>query len=78
MKKLENKNYRGITLKVNPTKEQKDLMWKHVNHSRFIYNYMLERYWEALDNDKYIDYKDMLSLLKEMKNNKDYDFLNEI
>lgn len=78
MKKSENKSYRGITLKVNPTKEQKDLMWKHVNHSRFIYNYMLERYWEALDNDKYIDYKDMLSLLKEMKNNKDYDFLNEI
>ncbi|UVD42517.1 transposase [Staphylococcus phage vB_SauM-V1SA19] len=72
------KTYRGITLKVNPTKEQEELMWKHVNHSRFIYNYMLERYWKALDNGKYIDHKNMISILKEIKNDDKYSFLNEV
>ena len=73
-----NKSYRGIILKVNPSKEQEQLMWKHVNHSRFIYNYMLEKYWEALDNDNYIDHKDMLTLLKDMKNTEEYEFLNTV
>lgn len=74
----EEKTYRGIILKVNPSSEQEELMWKHVNHSRFIYNYMLERYWEGLDNGKFIDHKQMLSMLKEMKNTEEYSFLNEI
>ena len=78
MKNTKNKCYRGIKLKVNPTQEQEDLMWKHVNHSRFIYNYMLERYWEALDNHQYIDHKDMMNTLKEIKKTDKFSFLNEV
>ncbi|BCK59786.1 transposase [Staphylococcus phage vB_SauH_DELF3] len=53
-------------------------MWKHVNHSRFIYNYMLERFWKALDNGSDIDHKNMISILKECKNDDMYSLLREV
>ena len=33
-----NTTYRKIKLRLIPTKEQEELMWKHVHASRFIYN----------------------------------------
>ena len=32
---------RSFKVRLYPTKEQEELMWKHVNCSRFIWNYML-------------------------------------
>lgn len=45
-----NTTYRKIKLRLIPTKEQEELMWKHVHASRFIYNWGLERWYSNLDN----------------------------
>ena len=70
--------YRSIVLKVKPDKEQEKIMWKHINYSRFIYNYMLEKYWGNLEKGVFIDQKTMSYLLTNMKKCKEYSFLNEV
>ncbi|WBF82009.1 transposase [Staphylococcus virus vB_SurM-PSU6] len=45
----ESTTYRKIKLRLIPTKEQEELMWKHVHASRFIYNWGLERWYSNLD-----------------------------
>ena len=39
---------RSFKVRLYPTKEQEELMWKHINCYRFIWNYML-----ALQNERY-------------------------
>lgn len=70
--------YRSIVLRVEPNKEQEKIMWNHINHSRFIYNYMLEKYWGSLSKGLFINQKSMKYLLTEMKKEEDYLFLNDI
>ena len=69
--------YRSFKIRLYPTKQQEKLMWKHINHCRFIWNYMLALQIENYKNGgKYISAYKMQSLLKDVK--KEYQFLYSV
>lgn len=67
-KKNDEKLYRRYTVRLFPTPEQEELMWKHIHACRFIWNYMLcmqeSRYKTGL---KYMTAYDMSKELTFMK-----------
>lgn len=73
------KLYRGYKVRLFPTQEQEELMIKHINTCRFVWNYMLEiqtaRY--KINNKKYIEKYDMCKEITYMKKEKEYEFLKE-
>ena len=70
---------KSYKIRLYPTKEQKQLMWKHVGCSRYIYNYMLvkqEKLHQA--GEKHLSQFDMINLLKPLKNDGEHDWLCEV
>lgn len=71
--------YKGYRIRIYPTKEQEIIIWKHINASRFIWNYMLELQEENYKNGvKYIGEFDMNRLVTKLKKQSDYTWLNEV
>lgn len=69
------------TLKIRllPTKEQEQLMWKHVGCSRWIYNYMLDLQKKRYDNgEKYLSAFGMINEVTPLKKQEEYSWLNEV
>ena len=70
---------RSFKARLFPTKEQEELMWKHIGCSRFIWNYMLalqnERY---KDGEKYLSRFDMIKQLAPLKKQEEYKWLSEV
>lgn len=58
--------YKRINIRLLPTKEQEELMWKHVNHVRFIKNYFIQYCIDKREHDG-IYYRDTIKALKELK-----------
>ena len=70
---------RSFKVRLYPTKEQEELMWKHVNCSRFIWNYMLALQNERYKNgEKYLSRFDMMKLITPLKKQDTYKWLNEV
>lgn len=75
--------YKRINIRVLPTKEQEKLMWKHVNHVRFIKNYFIHYCIEKRENDDiyYRDNTKSLNILKkhltQLQNQEEYKWLKE-
>ena len=71
--------YKGYKIRIYPTKEQEELIWKHIHACRFIWNYMLalqeERY---RNNEKHLSEFDMNYLLTTIKKQEKYKWLNEV
>lgn len=66
-------------IRLYPTKEQEQLMWKHIGASRFIYNYMLELQKNRYQNgEKHLSEFDMNRLLTPLKKSEDFAWLNDI
>ena len=73
------KLYRGYKVRLFPTPEQEELMRKHSNTCRFIWNYMLEtqiaRY--KINNKSYMDKYDMCKEITYMKKECEYNFIKQ-
>lgn len=70
------KNYK---IRLYPTKEQEENIYKHISYSRFIWNYMLDllnkRY---LNKEKRLSGYDMIRLLTPLKKEEDFKWLNDV
>lgn len=71
--------YKGYKVRIYPTKEQEQLLWKHIGACRFIWNYMLDlqnkRYEQG---EKHLSAFDMINLLKPLKNDGEHEWLYEV
>lgn len=70
---------KGFKIRLYPTKEQEELMWKHIHASRFIYNYMLALQNERYENgNKYLSRFDMIKMLPQIKERENFKWLCEV
>lgn len=70
---------RSFKVRLFPTKEQEELMWKHIGCSRFIWNYMLALQNERYKNgEKYLSGFDMIKQLTPLKKQEEYKWLSEV
>ena len=70
---------KSFKVRLYPTKEQEQLMWKHIGSCRFVYNYMLgkqKEYYKA--EEKHLSYFDTVKLLTPLKNDAKYSWLYEV
>ena len=66
-------------IRLYPTKEQEQLMWKHIGSCRHISNYMLSKQNELYEaEEKHLSHFDMINLLKPLKNDGEHAWLSEI
>ena len=64
-KKQSNTAIRGLVLELRPNGNQKVLLSKHLNDTRFIYNQYVEEYLKALKEERIPNYKDYKDLRAE-------------
>ena len=70
---------RSFKIRLFPTKDQEELMWKHINGCRYIYNLMLEKQINNYENnEKYLSSFTMNKMLTIIKRQNDLTWLNEI
>ena len=69
--------YKGYTIRIYPTKNQEELLRKHIGCCRFIWNHMIEVQKENYKNgEKYISKFNMMKLIPSIK--KEFPWLNEV
>ena len=64
-KKQSSKTIRGLVLELRPNDNQKVLLSKHLNGTRFIYNQYVEEYLKAIKENRLPNYKDYQDLRAE-------------
>jgi putative transposase len=76
---------KSIKVRLFPSKEQEVLMWKHINGSRFVWNYGLsyqEEYYkknkEDKDKSRYLSGYDLRKIFVSLKQQEEYKWLKEI
>ena len=70
---------RSYKIRLYPTKQQEELMWKHIGACRYIWNYMLAKQQEIREQGgKHLSAFDMSNLLKPLKNDGEHEWLYEI
>lgn len=66
-------------IRLYPTKEQEQLMWKHIGACQYIWNWMLAKQQELYEaGEKYLSAFGMMNLLKPLKNDGDHGWLYEV
>lgn len=73
------KIYKGYKVRVYPTKDQIELIWKHIHACRFIWNYMLE--WQEnnfASGGKFLHEFGMNYMLTPLKKQEEYAWLREV
>ena len=69
--------YKGYTIRIYPTKDQEELLRKHIGCCRFIWNHMIEVQKTRYQNDeKYLNHFGMIKLIPSIK--KEFQWLNEV
>lgn len=70
---------RSKIIRIYPTKEQEQILWKHINCSRYIWNYMLAYQKERYENgEKHLSKFGMNKYLTTVKNDGEHQWLYEI
>ena len=70
---------KSYKIRLYPTKEQEQLMWKHVGSCRFIWNWMLAKQEELYkQGEKHLSAFDMINLLSPMKKQEEYKWLSDV
>lgn len=70
---------KSYKIRLYPTKEQEQLMWKHVGSCRFIWNWMLAKQEELYkQGEKHLPAFDMINLISPMKKQEKYRWLREV
>lgn len=71
--------YKTLKIRLFPTKEQEEIMWKHVHAARFIWNYMLNMELERYKNgESYLSNNEMSKIITQMKKEEQYSWLNDV
>lgn len=69
---------KGFKIRIYPTKEQEDLIYKHINQCRFIWNYMLNVCNKRhQNNESYLGSYGLIKLIKPLKQKEEYKWLYE-
>ena len=70
---------RSYKIRLYPTKEQEELMWKHIGSSRYVWNYMLAKQQEVREQGgKHLSAFDMIRALTPLKNDGEHDWLYDV
>jgi len=70
---------RSYKIRLYPTKQQEELMWKHIGACRYIWNYMLAKQNEIHEQGgKHLSAFDMIKLLTPLKNDGEHEWLYEV
>ena len=70
---------KSYKVRIFPTKDQEQLIYKHIGCCRFIWNYMLDLQNTRYKNkEKYLSAFDMIKLLTPLKKQEEYKWLNEV
>ena len=70
---------KSYKIRLYPTKEQEQLMWKHIGSCRFIWNWMLAKQEELYkQGEKHLSAFDMMNLLKPLKKQEEFAWLYDI
>lgn len=70
---------KGFKIRIYPTREQEQLIWKHIHASRFIWNYMLDlQEKNYTDGGKFISAFGMDYLLPDIKKQDGLEWLTEV
>lgn len=70
---------KSYKIRLYPTKEQEQLMWRHVGSCRFVWNLMLAKQEELhRQGEKHLSAFSMINLLKPIKQQEDYSWLYEV
>lgn len=70
--------YKSYKIRLYPTKEQEELLWKHIHACRFIWNYMLAYQEECYKNGILLNAYDLIKVLTPLKKQQEYMWLNEV
>lgn len=69
---------KGFKIRIYPTKEQEDLIYKHINQCRFIWNFMLDVCNKRhQNNESYLGSYGLIKLIKPLKQKEEYKWLYE-
>lgn len=69
--------YKGYTIRIYPTKNQEELLRKHIGCCRYIWNHTIEVQKTRYQNgEKYLNHFGMIKLISSIK--KEYEWLNEV
>lgn len=70
---------KGIKVRLFPTEQQEDLLWKHINISRFVWNYGLATELAKYKNEeKHLSKYDLRAMFTKMKQTDEYSWLKEV
>lgn len=70
---------KSYKVRLYPTKEQEQLMWKHIGSCRFIWNWMLAKQEELYkQGEKHLSAFDMINLISPMKKQEEYKWLSDV
>jgi putative transposase len=71
--------YKGYKVRLYPTKEQEELLWKHIDAQRFMWNYMLAWHEDVYNKTQDMLHKfDMIRKVSELKHSLNYEWLNNV
>lgn len=71
--------YKSYKIRLYPTKEQEEKMWKHVGSCRYIWNYMLALQQSRYENgEKHLSGFDMMKCFTPLKKEPDHQWLKEV
>lgn len=70
---------KSYKVRLLPNQEQEQLLWKHVNSSRFIWNWGLSYQLELFKNgEKHLSGYSLKKVLTQFKKEEDYKWLNDV
>ena len=70
---------KGFKIRLFPNEKQEQLLWKHINGSRFVWNYALSILIERYKNgESYLNKYKTRDMFKNMKQTEEYSWLKEI
>jgi putative transposase len=71
--------YKCFRVRLYPNKSQEELLWKHINSCRFLWNYLIDLQQKRYQNgEKYLDAFGMIHLLPALKNDGEHEWLKEV
>jgi putative transposase len=70
---------KSYKIRLLPNQEQEQLLWKHINNSRFIWNWGLSYQIELFKKgEKYLSGYSLKKVLTQLKQQEEYKWLNEV
>ena len=70
---------KSFKIRLYPTRQQEELIWKHIGSCRYVWNWMLAKQQELYSSgEKHLSAFSMIKLLPALKKDGEHDWLNEV